>query len=263
MKFLLEYHSNVRQSIPASVALLGMLFLPLLCPAQANSAANAAAASSGGHSFSASAPAMSSAAHGYASMSSAPAFSTNSTHSVTTSPHSTGSSHNPPHNYPVHRVPNSNSNSGGVIYYPYLYAVPVPYTADDANAYNTDTPDDNDDADYQGGPTIFDRRGSGPASYVPPVSDTVAQNQSDQDISANTSANLAAAEPPQAPTTLVFKNGHQIEIANYAIVSQTLYDLTPGHPRKIALADLDLPATEKQNDDRGVTFQLPPTAQAN
>jgi hypothetical protein len=52
-------------------------------------------------------------------------------------------------------------------------------------------------------------------------------------------------------------------VNNYAIVSQTLYDLTSGHPRKIALADLDLPATEKQNDDHGVTFQLPPSAQAN
>jgi hypothetical protein len=46
-------------------------------------------------------------------------------------------------------------------------------------------------------------------------------------------------------------------------VSQTLYDLTPGHRRKIALADLDLPATERENDDQGVTFQLPPSAQAN
>jgi hypothetical protein len=62
---------------------------------------------------------------------------------------------------------------------------------------------------------------------------------------------------------LVFKDGHALEVDNYAIVSQTLYDLTPGHARKIALADLDLPATEKQNDDRGVTFQLPPIAQAN
>ncbi len=265
MKLSLEYHSGVRQSIPASLALLGMLFLPLLCHAQANSAANSSAASSGGHSFSSSSPAMSSAVHSYAPANSAPTFSTNSTHAVSNSPHSTGGSHNPPHHYPVHRGPNSNSNSnsGGVIYYPYLYAVPVPYAADDADAYNTDTPDDNDDADYQGGPTIFDRRGSGPDSYIPPVSETVAKNQNDQDISANISANLAAAEPPQLPTTLVFKDGHQLEIANYAVVSQTLYDLTPGHPRKIALADLDLPATEKQNDDRGVTFQLPPTSQAN
>ncbi|MGA2416985.1 MAG: hypothetical protein ABSF59_21215 [Candidatus Sulfotelmatobacter sp.] len=261
MKLPLEYHSNVRQSIPASLALLGMLFLPLLCPAQANSAANSA--SSGGHSFSPSAPAMSSAVHSFASANSAPSFSTNATHSVPNSPHSIGGSNNPPHHNPVHRGSNPGSG-GGVVYYPYLYAVPVPYAADDADAYNTDTPDDdNDDAEYQGGPTIFDRRGSGPDSYVPPVSEPIAQNRNDQDISANISANLAAAEPPQVSTTLVFKDGHQIEIANYAIVSQTLFDLTPGHPRKIALADLDLPATEKQNDDRGVTFQLPPTAQAN
>jgi hypothetical protein len=262
MKSSLEYHSKVRQSIPASLALLGMLFLPLLCPAQANSAAGSSAASSGGHSSSSSAPAMSSAVHSYAPANSAPALSTNATHSVPNSLHSTGGSHNPPHNYPVHRGSSSNSG-GGVVYYPYLYAVPVPYAADDADAYNTDTPDDNDDADYQGGPTIFDRRGSGPDSYVPPVSEPIAQNHSDQDISANISANLAAAEPPQAPTTLVFKDGHQIEIANYAIVNQTLFDLTPGHPRRIALSDLDLSATEKRNDDRGVTFQLPPSAQAN
>jgi hypothetical protein len=69
--------------------------------------------------------------------------------------------------------------------------------------------------------------------------------------------------PPQAPTILIFKDGHQLEVANYAIVNQTLYDLTPGHPRRIALADLDLPATEKQNDDHGIVFQLPPSAQAN
>jgi len=62
---------------------------------------------------------------------------------------------------------------------------------------------------------------------------------------------------------LIFKDGHQLEIENYAIVNQTLYDLTPGHRRKIALADLDLPATQKQNDDHGVPFDLPPQAQAN
>ncbi len=65
------------------------------------------------------------------------------------------------------------------------------------------------------------------------------------------------------PTVLVFKDGHQSEVENYAIFGQTLFDLTPGHRRKIALADLDLVATEKQNDDRGVTFQLPPGTQAN
>jgi len=119
-----------------------------------------------------------------------------------------------------------------------------------------DSPSDDDDPEYQGGPTIFDRRGSGAASYIPPVSTSPVEDMpaADSDLD---------PEPPQAPTILVFKDGHQLEVANYAIVSQTLYDLTPGHPRKIALADLDLPATEKQNDDHGIVFQLPPSAQAN
>jgi len=56
---------------------------------------------------------------------------------------------------------------------------------------------------------------------------------------------------------------HQREVGNYAILGQTLYYLTPGHPRKIALADIDLPATEKQNDDRGVIFKVPALALAN
>jgi hypothetical protein len=77
----------------------------------------------------------------------------------------------------------------------------------------------------------------------------------------------AAIDPepdaPQPATTLVFRDGHQIEVTNYAIVGGTLFDLTPGHQRKVALAELDLPATEKQNDDRGVVFQLPASAQAN
>jgi hypothetical protein len=74
----------------------------------------------------------------------------------------------------------------------------------------------------------------------------------------------AAAAPPDSPvadqpqTVLVFKDGHQLEVQNYAVVGSTLYDLTPGHYRKIAVADLDLNATAKQNDDLGINFQLPP-----
>jgi hypothetical protein len=152
----------------------------------------------------------------------------------------------------------------GDVYYPYVYGVPYAVDVNDA-----DSSDDDDDAEYQGGPTVFDRRGSGAASYVPPTysgpahakSPARAQPEDAPDSSAYSKPD--PPEPPQPLTTLVFKDGHQLEIENYAIVSQTLYDLTPGHPRKIALADLDLPATEKENDDHGVTFQLPPSAQAN
>lgn len=105
---------------------------------------------------------------------------------------------------------------------------------------------------YNGGPTIFDRRGPGGNQYAQPAN----QNQQQQASAAPAPEQPQEAEP-EIQTVLVFKDGHQLEIANYAIVGDTLIDLTPGHRRKIALADLDLQATAKQNDDRGVDFALP------
>jgi hypothetical protein len=67
----------------------------------------------------------------------------------------------------------------------------------------------------------------------------------------------AAAPEPLEPTMLVFKDGHKLEVGNYAIIGQTLFDMTPGHTRRVALADLDLEATRRTNDERGVTFALP------
>jgi len=46
-------------------------------------------------------------------------------------------------------------------------------------------------------------------------------------------------------------------VQNYAIVGQTLWNFAPQHTQKIPLADLDLPATTKANDERGVDFRLP------
>ncbi len=71
----------------------------------------------------------------------------------------------------------------------------------------------------------------------------------------------ASAEPEpvavQPSTTLVFKDGHKSDVLNYAIVGDTLFDFADGRSRKILLADLDIPATRKINDDRGVDFQIP------
>jgi hypothetical protein len=248
MPFPSEYPIPVKhpaqRSISTTLALFGLLFLLVsLSSAQHESASASAASSSSGHSSSAGAPSAISVAHtGYAPSSSANGF--------TSSTHHSHSSNGPTGTGPIvnHGHPHHHSSSSGDVYYPYVYAVPFPYTAD---VTDTSNDADDDDDEYQGGPTIFDRRGSGASSYVAPTYEGPAHAA--QDASTE-------PEPPQPPTTLVFKNGNQLEIENYAIVSQTLYDLTPGHPRKIALADLDLPATEKQNDDRGVTFQLPPQA---
>ena len=66
---------------------------------------------------------------------------------------------------------------------------------------------------------------------------------------------------PGEPTVLVFRDGHQQEVTNYAIMGDTVYVFDKGH-KKIALADLDVPATVKANDDRGLEFKVPaPPAQ--
>ena len=140
---------------------------------------------------------------------------------------------------------------------PVVYAVPVPYAVDMGAADD----DSDDDADYQGGPTIFDRRGSGADSYIPPVQNVRIHHAISDPDPARTDPQ--PDDPPAPPTLLVFKDGHKIEVANYAVVGETLFDFTPGHARKVALADLDLEATRKQNDDRGIIFQLPATPQAN
>jgi hypothetical protein len=58
-------------------------------------------------------------------------------------------------------------------------------------------------------------------------------------------------------TVLVFRDQHKQEVQNYAIVGQTLWNFAPQHTQKIPLSDLDLPATTKANDERGVDFRLP------
>jgi hypothetical protein len=78
----------------------------------------------------------------------------------------------------------------------------------------------------------------------------------------------AQAAPPPPPrgkerteavpaTVLVFRDQHRQEVQNYAIVGQTLWTFAPQHTQKIPLSDLDLPATSKANDERGVDFRLP------
>jgi hypothetical protein len=141
----------------------------------------------------------------------------------------------------------------------------TPYDGPDA-----EQPSDTEEnpEDYQGGPTIFDRRGSGvrypneysgaesgpEAKYNQPP--PAAKPQTDETAAA-TPAPPPPPEAPQRPTVLVFKDGHKQEVVNYAIVGSNLFDLSSGRRQKIALSDLDVDATQKANEDRGVDFRLP------
>lgn len=63
--------------------------------------------------------------------------------------------------------------------------------------------------------------------------------------------------PPDLATVLVFRDQRIQEVKNYAIVGKTLVVVADERQRKIPLADLDLDATTKLNEERGVDFQLP------
>jgi hypothetical protein len=70
-------------------------------------------------------------------------------------------------------------------------------------------------------------------------------------------ASQARPKADSQATELVFRDKHTEEVQNYAIVGQTLWILSAQRARKIPLTELDIPATKKANDDRGVDFQLP------
>jgi len=58
-------------------------------------------------------------------------------------------------------------------------------------------------------------------------------------------------------TVFIFKDGHKIETHSYAIVGQTLFDFTSKPLKKLQIADLDVDATRKANDDLGISLTLP------
>jgi hypothetical protein len=136
------------------------------------------------------------------------------------------------------------------------YAVPY-YIPVDGNGY-----------DYAGGPDLYSGPPIGPTDPIlhmvaeqPParylsadldnVQEPAPQTQPSQEQSA------AREAKPNEPSVLIFRDGHHQEVANYAIMGQTVY-VFDRRTQKIALADLDVPATIKANDDRGLEFRLPP-----
>lgn len=240
----LEYHVRVRQSIPASVALFALIALPVIFVPGAAAQINGAPSSV-----------------------TSPGFGGRPVNAPKASVTSLGPNGYAPNSRVTFGAPFADRHDGHHRHHHYVeyappavYAVPLPYAVDiGATDEAADDNSGDNDPDYQGGPTVFDRRGSGADSYVPPVRDVPHPHSS---LRADASPDAAPA-PPQLPTLLVFKDGHKLEVGNYAIVGDNLIDLTPGHARRVPIADLDLDATRKQNDDRGVIFQIPQSQQAN
>jgi len=143
-----------------------------------------------------------------------------------------------------------------VAIYPVIYPVPYEVPVEEAAAEEPE--------EYNGGPTIFDRRGPGTPGYDKRYSKRSSRDEPPTEAAPEPAAPAAEAPVADQPkTVLVFKDGHQSEVANYAIIGDTLYDLAEGRRHRIPLSDLDLTATARENDDRGIDFKVPPSAAAN
>jgi hypothetical protein len=81
--------------------------------------------------------------------------------------------------------------------------------------------------------------------------------------SSGTSREDTAQPSPAVPAAvLVFRDGHKEEVARYTIVGEVIYASTDrwstgSWTKKISVAELDVPATLKLNEERGGKFGLP------
>src|SRR6476646_5185812 len=85
------------------------------------------------------------------------------------------------------------------------------------------------------------------------------QNEPQRKSSANEEHAAAPASPVEdkSPATVfIFKDGHQMETRNYAIMGGTLFDFSGKTLKKIQIDELDTAATMKANDERGVVMKL-------
>jgi len=145
---------------------------------------------------------------------------------------------------------------GGVVYYPYVYPYAVPVAVAPEDQYS----EEQQEQPEPPGPTVFDRRSNmqaapNPTPYPERVTESRVEPRQEALVTGGPGPSVAPRE--LEPVVIVFKDGHQQEIGNYAIVGDTIYDINNYVSRKIKLADVDLPQTIQKNEDRGVEFSLP------
>ena len=154
---------------------------------------------------------------------------------------------------------------GSALVYPYYYGGYAPYAWDYPSDYSGDYPgytgyipgtfDAYSDAPYAGSP--YPQQYAPPPGYYAPRSASPPPGAPQPDSYQRQQSNSRQASDGSAePTVLVFRDGHREEIANYAIMGSTLFVLS-GPRARIPVAELDVRATERVNQDRGVDFKVP------
>ncbi len=137
-------------------------------------------------------------------------------------------------------------------YYPYSYAYPYsygyPYAA---MTYDAQQPQYAADNSYQQGVEQgrLEEEVSGLRDQVSRLTDELARSRN--------AAPPEKAESAPLTTILVYRDGRHREITDYAISGPTLWILNAQTAVKVPLSQLDLDATHRVNDERGVGFPLP------
>ena len=163
----------------------------------------------------------------------------------------------------------------GYGFYPYGYYIP-------SSLSYAGFPEDYQSSDQGGGQAYSQDNGGAPTEaenelegQVQQLSDEVAQMRAGQGYpsgpgyagpgygpppgqgyGASSPAAPSAAET-QLATVLVYRDGRQTEVQNYAIYGQNVWVFGNQITRKIALSDLDVAKTKQLNDERGVEFDIP------
>jgi len=101
-------------------------------------------------------------------------------------------------------------------------------------------------------------------SYVPPSGAAVSYaTEGEVERIQNEVAQLRAqqaaryAEPAHQSTVLIYRDGHKETVENYAVADSTVWIFNQDRARKVPLSELDVPATERDNEARGGEFVLP------
>jgi hypothetical protein len=146
----------------------------------------------------------------------------------------------------LHPKRHHNNNTGAYypIYVPYAYPLAAATEPEPDAEAEPDPP----------APTIFEHRST--TERAPSASADSSRYGRPPTVAAEEGQSPADARQ-QIPVVLVYRDGHEREVKNYAIVGPTLYDLGALVAHKIPLVELNLKATIKANDDRGVEFSLP------
>jgi len=80
------------------------------------------------------------------------------------------------------------------------------------------------------------------------------QNSRQQSRPSGTQSSASVQVPA---TVLVFRDGRRREVQNYAIAGTTLWILNERQATKVLTSELDIPATQAANAERGLEFSIP------